>query len=323
VKLSRRSAIDVSLLVLVNAMWAAQYSAYKVVSEKMGPMTVSAWIFLFASLVLLPFLVWERRRSGYQGTSDGPLARLHTDLDRSLLNGRNAVGFLMIGVLGLIPASAFLAWGESRSSASNAALIYLTVPIITALLASAILSERMTLVRWASLAVSLVGVLILSDFDWRHLQLASSKYLFGNILVLLACASSSFYNVYCKELLRRFTPVEVLVYGYVLAFVVSVPLVSWVEHFSLLEVRDFRASTWLALIVLSVLSWGLAMVLWMFLLKRLDVSQASVSIYLLPFLGVLISSATLKEKITTTMLVGGLVTLAGTILITATEPTSV
>jgi drug/metabolite transporter (DMT)-like permease len=314
--------MDVSLLVLVNAMWAAQYSAYKVASEKMGPVTVSAWIFLFASLVLLPFLALDRCRSRSQGTSDGPFTSLHKISDRSLVNRRNAVGFLMIGVLGLIPASVFLAWGESRSSASNAALIYLTVPILTALLASVILSERMTLVRWVSLSVSLVGVLILSGFDWRHLQLASSKYLLGNVLVLLACASSSFYNVYCKELLRRFTPLEVLIYGYILAFVVSVPLMAWVEHFSVLAIRDFRASTWLALIVLSALSWGLAMVLWMFLLKRLDVSQASVSIYLLPFLGVLISAVTLKEQITTSMLVGGLVTLAGTILITATEPTS-
>ena len=64
------------------------------------------------------------------------------------------------------------------------------------------------------------------------------------------------------------------------------------------------------------------MVLWMFLLKRLDVSQASVSIYLLPFLGVLISAVTLNERITPTMIVGGLVTLAGTILITSLEPTS-
>src|SRR5690349_16026675 len=59
VKISRRSAVDVSLLVLVNAMWAAQYSAYKLASEKMGPVTVSASTFLFASLVLLPFLARE------------------------------------------------------------------------------------------------------------------------------------------------------------------------------------------------------------------------------------------------------------------------
>jgi drug/metabolite transporter (DMT)-like permease len=61
----------------------------------------------------------------------------------------------------------------------------------------------------------------------------------------------------------------------------------------------------------------------MFLLKRLDVSQASVSIYLLPFLGVLISALTLKEKMTTATVAGGFVTLLGTILITTTEPSSV
>jgi hypothetical protein len=31
-ELSSRSAIDVSLLILVNGMWAAQYAAYKVAS---------------------------------------------------------------------------------------------------------------------------------------------------------------------------------------------------------------------------------------------------------------------------------------------------
>jgi len=54
------------------------------------------------------------------------------------------------------------------------------------------------------------------------------------------------------------------------------------------------------------------MVLWAIVLTRIDVSQASVSIYLLPFFGVLLSALTLHERITLTMVVGGLVTLAGT-----------
>ena len=54
-------------------------------------------------------------------------------------------------------------------------------------------------------------------------------------------------------------------------------------------------------------------------LKRLDVSQASVSIYLLPLLGVLFSALLLKEKITPAMLAGGALTLAGTILITSAD----
>jgi drug/metabolite transporter (DMT)-like permease len=111
----------------------------------------------------------------------------------------------------------------------------------------------------------------------------------------------------------------VLVFGYLITAAVCVTLVPWIEPFSPSSVRAYTAESWTALLVLSVFSWGLAMVLWMYLLKRLDVSQASVSIYLLPFLGVLLSAISLHEKITATMAVGGLVTLAGTILITSIE----
>ncbi len=319
-KFSRRSIIDVVLLILVNTMWAAQYSAYKVATEKMGPITVGAWTFLMAGMVLLPFLLWERRSSSALQSSAAAASPQRNS--KSLAHRKNIIGFLAIGIGGLVPASAFLAWGVNRSTASNAALIYLTVPIITAILASVIVNEKMTLVRWGSLGISVVGVLILSDFNWRHLELASGKFLLGNCLVLVACTCSAFYNVYSKELLRRFSPLEVLVYGYFLALMVSIPLLVGVEPLTAEAVRGYGMRVWLALIVLSGLSWGLAMVLWMFLLKRLDVSQASVSIYLLPFLGVLISAVTLHERITPTMILGGVVTLAGTILITTLDATS-
>jgi drug/metabolite transporter (DMT)-like permease len=60
----------------------------------------------------------------------------------------------------------------------------------------------------------------------------------------------------------------------------------------------------------------------MFVLRRLDVSQASVSIYLLPFLGVLISAVTLHERITGSMLIGGALSLAGAVMITVGESPS-
>ena len=212
-----------------------------------------------------------------------------------------------------------MAWGVARSTASNSALVNLTVPIITAVMAAAMLGEKMTPPRWLSLFISLIGVLFLSDLDWRHLELTSNKFLLGNILVLLSCTSSSFYNVCSKELLRRFSPVEVLTLGYFLAVLVSVPLVCWTEPFSLDAVRYYASSTWIGLLLLGVFVWGLAMILWLFVLKRLDVSQASVSVYLLPFFGVLISAIFLGERITGTMVIGGGITLAGTILIVSMD----
>lgn len=318
----RRKLVDIGLLVLVNALWAAQYAAYKTATVAMGPITVSAWTFLIAAIVLSPFLLRERAWSLPRSSSPGKSKLVPSYPRRSAWARQDITGFIVIGVFGLIPASAFLAWGTMRSTASNAAILYLTIPIITAVLASLILGEKMTRIRWLSLFIALCGVLILSDIDWRHLDLASGQYLFANLLVLLACFSSSFYNVFSKGLLRRFSPLEVLVFGYFIAVVVSLPLLFWVEPLTITQIRGYTGSVWLSVLVLSILSWGIAMVLWMFLLKRLDVSQASVSVYLLPFLGVLISAITLGEKITPTMIVGGLMTLAGTVLITTCEATS-
>ena len=302
---SSKSLTNFALLVIVNAMWAAQYAAYKTASNQMGPVTVSAWTFLLAAIILLPFLLKERFSLAAGKT------RRWTKRDR--------IGFVVIGIFGLVPASAFLAWGTERSTASNAALIYLTVPILTAVLACFILGERMTWIRWLSLAVSLAGVLFLSRSDLRQQALARGEFVSGNVLILLACASSSFYNVYSKDLLRRFTAFEVLVYGYAMALALSIPMLIGAEPLSWSAVRAYTFATWLSVLVLSVFSWGLAMVLWMFVLRRIDVSQASVSIYLLPFLGVLISAVTLHEHITGSMLIGGAITLAGAVMITFGE----
>jgi drug/metabolite transporter (DMT)-like permease len=319
----RRKLVDTALLVLVNAMWAAQYAAYKTATEAMGPITVSAWTFLIAAAVLAPFLFHERaRRSSSHSSSTGQTDAIRSPSRPPVWSRENITGFIVIGVFGLIPASAFLAWGTMRSTASNAAIIYLTIPIITAVLATVVLGEKMTRVRWLSLFVALCGVLILSDIDWRHLDLASGRYLFANLLVLVACFSSSFYNVFSKGLLRRFSPLEVLVFGYLIAIMVSLPLLVWVEPLTPAHISAYSPSVWLSVLILSVFSWGIAMVLWMFVLKRLDVSQASVSVYLLPFLGVLISAITLGERVSPTMAVGGLMTLAGTVLITTCETTS-
>lgn len=318
----RRKLTDVGLLVLVNAMWAGQYAAYKTATEAMGPITVSAWTFLLAAVVLSPFLLREKRRFSPPDSPARQSKSAFSSLPRRGWSTQDIASFVVIGVFGLIPASAFLAWGTMRSTASNAAIIYLTIPIITAVLATAILGEKMTRARWLSLFVALCGVLILSDIDWRHLDLVSGRYLFANVLVLLACFSSSFYNVYSKGLLRRFSPLEVLVFGYVIAVAVCLPLLIWVEPLTIAQIMGYTVWTWFSVMILSVFSWGIAMVLWMFLLRRLDVSQASVSVYLLPFLGILISTLTLGEKITSTMIVGGLMTLAGTILVTSTEVSS-
>ena len=61
--------------------------------------------------------------------------------ERSLWRWQNLGGFSLIGVLAAVPGSMLSAAGIARTTASNGALLALTVPVITALLAAVILHE--------------------------------------------------------------------------------------------------------------------------------------------------------------------------------------
>ena len=57
------------------------------------------------------------------------------------------------------------------------------------------------------------------------------------------------------------------------------------------------------------------MVLFFRVLSRLEVTQVSLSIYLLPFFGILLSALFLNEKISGAIIGGGVLVLTGTSLI--------
>jgi drug/metabolite transporter (DMT)-like permease len=81
----------------------------------------------------------------------------------------------------------------------------------------------------------------------------------------------------------------------------------------------YSPKIWGALAVLGLLSWGLAMVLWMWVLNRLDIGQVSTSIYLLPLFGLVLSVVWVHDRITLSQIVGGILTIAGTAILTLFE----
>ena len=177
----------------------------------------------------------------------------------------------------------------------------------------------MTWVRWASFLAAIAGILIISDFEWKTVGIFKGKYLFGNFLIFLGGCGSSFYNTYAKKLLADYTPLQVVLYSYLLTLVFTAGLLVWIEPEGMSSFLAFGPATWISIGVLSVLTWGLGVTLFIWLLTKFEVTQLSVSIYLLPVFAVLISTVTLREKITPSMIIGGLLVLLATYLITSYE----
>jgi drug/metabolite transporter (DMT)-like permease len=211
-----------------------------------------------------------------------------------------------------------LSWGIAHSSAANAAILSLTIPVLMTVLGVILLGERFTAVRGLCLALGLAGTLLMSTSDIGQASFGRGV-LMGNVIILLGGLGSAFYNTYSKDLLARYSELEVLIYSYVAAAGACAAISVAVDRKPFFEVRGYGASAWAAVITLGLLPWGVAMVLWMWVLKRIEVGQASTSIYLLPLFGLLLSVVSVHERIAAEQALGGALALIGTLILTVYE----
>lgn len=287
------------LLALVSLMWSAQGTAVKFLEGKLGPIAITFLPFYVTTLLFVPLLVRERRRN--------PQAAKVTRADW--------LRFAAAGIGGQVLAQLGMTWGITKSLASNAAILNLLIPVITAVLASFMLRERVTLLRVVCLLVGLAGVFLLSVQDLKQSSFLQANYLTGNLLILCGCLGSAFYNVYCKGLLQRFQEIEILIFSYLTASVASVPLLIWVEPFQFAQLVALDWRGWLAFAFLAIGMYGLSMILFFYVLQHLPVTVASASLYLVPVFGILLAALFLGERLTPVAIAGTAIVLVSTILI--------
>ncbi len=291
-------------LLLCNLIWASQFVMVKLVQEQMGPVFATFFPIAIATLLLILVVRKEKARSGARP------GRIPT---------HDLVEFVLIGVFGQVVAQLFITWGVRWSLASNAALLALTLPISTAVMAYFLLGERMTRVRWFSFALAIIGVIECSGITWKELNFTSLKFLLGNVMIFLSVNGSAFYNAYSKKLLERYSPLQVLLYSYYAVLAFLAPITAYVEPRGFLNLPHYSGTVWLGLTILAIFQYFLSMVIFLNVLTRLDATQAAVSNYLIPFFGVVIAAVVLHERLTTFMIVGGFLVLASTLLVTVYE----
>ncbi len=297
---TRRPMLAFAVLIAVNAMWAFQFSGARIATRELGPVLVT-----LVPLALATFLVM-------------PFAKLNGDLLK-VEHRRILVDIVLLGSLGIVPAQLCLVYGVERTLASNASVLSLTVPVLTALSASLFLGERLTKLRIVSFAVAIFGVCIISARDIHDAQLFRLNYVSGNLFVLASCAGSAFYNSYSRRALSRFSPPRVLVWSFIVADLELLAFALLKEPGGWARLAHLEPAVWWTLILLAIFSLGLSMLLYFSVIQAVEVMRAALSIYLLPVFGLGFSVLLLGEKFTISLLVGGGMIFASCFLVTVYE----
>jgi drug/metabolite transporter (DMT)-like permease len=287
------------LLALASLMWSGQGIAVKFLDPHLGPIAITFLPFYLTTLLAIPLLIRMRRKR--------PAAQTPSR--------RDWLRFAIAGIGGQVLAQLGMTWGISLSLASNGSILNLLIPVISAVLASVMLRERLTALRIASLIIGLGGVGLMSSGDIQHASFFQSKFFIGNLMIFGGCVGSAFFNVYCKGLLLRFEEIEILIYSYITASIASIPLLIWVEPVPWRNFVSFTLSSWLAFAFLALFMYGASMLLFFKALAHLDVTTASISMYLVPVFGVLLAITLLGERLNLLEIIGAAIVLSATLLI--------
>ena len=285
-------------LLFCNLIWSFHFTSIKLTQDQVGPYFTVWAPMLLATLFLAPFVV--------------------KDFKKSRKRLKDVLIFVQLGALGAFPSQVFMTYGTQFSLASNAAILVLALPVITAVFAFLILKEKMNKIRWASFAIAILGVVLCSTSDIRQMDL-SSKYAIGNLLIFLAIIGNAYYNVGCKKVADRFTEMEMIFYTYLVLVIMLTPMVLYYEQGMFAMVPHFTTKTWLGMGSLTLFHNFLSMLLFFKVLKFLDATQVALSNYMITFLGLPIAAIFLGEKLSLQSVVGGMLVLIATLILTIVD----
>lgn len=270
-------------------LWSTVFPLSKLLLEVVPPTTLAALRFGVGAVVLLAYAVY-----------------IFSWREMRLSLAHNWKAYLAMGFIGVFLNNFLQNLGLTLTSASSAALLGTLDPIFTALLSVFFLGEKLTRSKAAGLACAFSGVvLVITNGQWVQ-DWGQSV---GNLLVVGAALGYSVYTLQSKAILRSEKPPIVVAWattiGSVMLIFTAIVLEGW-PSFAPLTVTHL-----VVLAYLSIVPTSIAVVAYFYLLRRVQASQASVTLFLIPVFAITWAALLLGERLTMVMLTGGALIIFG------------
>lgn len=274
------TAIVVALL-----LWASAFAGIRAGLHSYGPGEVALLRFGTASVALLLYAAVTRMR---------------------MPDRRDLPVIALAGVVGISIYHVALNFGERTVASGAAALIISASPVITALLSSRFLGERINAWGWAGIVISFAGVTLISFGEGEGVAFNTDA-----LLILVAAVATSLYFIVSKPPLRRYSGLEFTSYAIwagTLPMLVFGPTL-WQQS------QAAASGDTLAVVYLGVFPGAIAYVLWAHALSRMPASRLSAFLYFQPVNAALIAWVWLGEVPALLTVIGGTVSIAGVVLV--------
>jgi len=275
-------------VILAATLWGGSIVAQKMALGSFSAVEASVLRDIGGLSILLSIWWWQ----------EGTWAKL-TRGDVRLL------GLLGLGVLG---NHLLILIGLKYVSGAVGGVIIGSSPVVTALLSSLLIQDVPLRAVWAGGLLSFAGVGLVSVAGF---QATGDHPLVGGLLVFLGVVSWALYSIGSRPLMDRHSALTVNWTTLLVATVLQIPLL-WTDR----KMLDAGSGTvppgdWMALGYLVLFATAIAQQAWLFGVKGIGPSRASVVSNLTPVAAVVLSALLLKEVVGMTEIVGIVLILAG------------
>ncbi len=289
--MSKRPSVFVHLaLLLMAALWGGTFVAIKYLLNEVTPLALIGIRFWISAIIFLGFLAITRR-------------------PESRMPRRDLLRLIGASATGIVAYQLALNFGERKVGAGTSALIVAVHPIVTAIAATFLLSERFSSRKAAGFAIAILGLVLVVTLGSHHADFRGE--LPAMLLVLVAPISWSASTLLTKPLSGRYPAAWLTSWIMIIGAGLMTPAAGLG---ALRQIANLTPCGWLAMVFLSVGATFLAYLLWYYGLEHLEAGKISIYIYLSPFFALMGGALLLGEIPTLYAGLGGAMILGGVAL---------
>lgn len=277
---------DFMILAFTFFLWGSSYVASKLIAEDIPPTLLAP---LRCMVAVVPLFLMARKH-------------LNIKVER-----KDIKWFCLVGFLGHFVNINLIQWGIELAGASMASLISALTPVSVTILASVILKEKITPVKYVCIALALAGTVIITGGAESRGEMA------GVLIMLFSIICWGLASVFMRRLTMKYPAILVTFFSMSFSLLLYIPegiltAVTQPVHISFREIA--------VIVYIGVFSTGLAQFTWTRSLSRIQAGTCSLLYPLQPMFSALLGFIILGEKFHYTFFIGMLLIAADIVLCT-------
>jgi len=299
----RIAFLGYSACAFAGCLWGTGFYFGRIALDEMNVEHMVLYRFLFACVVLLPVVLFNRVR----------------------FTAREIRTLLISAAFG-VPIQFLIQFhGLAHTTVSHAALMVGTMPVLLGVGAALFAGERLDAIGWAALVASTLGAGLIVLGGKHGVSAAQEEpTLYGDLLVVFSLCTALAFILLSKKLMQSHSPVVVTAYTIVagtlmLAVWTLGPLIfnPWRQHkFAPPPVAHVSLNAWAALAISGIACTATTTFLWNWGIHHVPASRAGVFLNIEPALGSYLGVRLLGEHLGPYAWVGGALILIAAIVLT-------